>query len=461
MKSQFQSLVFALSALTLATPLYAASAKLKNGAELLVEQDSRSPRDFVAIGFLGGSSLIKPDEQGLAPLLSAILNEGPEGVSNEEFKKQLFVLGGEVSFSISTRQTFINVVAPSENLGKVIDLALQTVKKPKLDAENYKVALAKVTAGVAMQEDNMMSQLRYYAMRDAFQNHPDVLDGNTSRASLKNLSLAKTKAILPKVFDARYLITAAVGPTDASQFESVLNSELEKHGFLAAKLEKRTFVTAAKDAKPTGKKIVLLNKPGATDNQLRYIIRRKIPLDTPEMVSFELANKALGDGMQGALFRVLREQRGLTYSAGSGVGENLGYWTVVSFASTDKLGKLMSGIDEVVSGQAKAKIDAHTAELLKTDALTKWKENRELPADRLMNVLENRIYSRDLAFQEAEDEYIAKASEADITKAGQQYFSVKDAYIYVMGDKTKLLPVFKSLGYKDKDVRVVEPNQVL
>lgn len=456
---KIKSLVLALGALSLSHNLSAATVKLKNGADLHVEQDSRSPRDYVGIGFLSGTGMIKPGEQGLASILSSILSEGPAGMTNAEFKKQLFVLGGEVSFSISSRQTFINVVAPKENLGKVIGLALETVKKPKLDEENYKVALAKVSAGVAMQEDNMSSQLRYFAMRDAFQNHPDVLDGNTSRASLKNLSLAKTKALLPKLFDPKFLLTAAVGPSDTGSVETILNAELEKHGFLAAKLEKRKFTSAAKDVKPSGKRVVLINKPGATDNQIRYIIRRKIPLDTKEMVAFELANKALGGGMQGSLFRELREKRGLTYSAGSGIGEDLGFWTVVSFASTDKLGKLMSGIDEVVNAQAKVTLDKQTVDFLKSDALSSWKENRELPVDRLVSSIGTLIYDRDAAFQEAEDEHIANALEADINAAAKKYFTTKDAFIYVMGDKTKVLPVLKTLGHKD--VRVVEQNQIL
>ncbi|MES2746074.1 MAG: insulinase family protein [Bdellovibrionota bacterium] len=440
-------------------PLMAEDLKLKNGSELIVEQDLRSPRDTVMLAFLGGAGLLKPSEQGLSTLLTLILNEGPEGVSAADFKKELFLLGGELSYSAGSRQTFVSVTAPSANVAKVLELALSTLKKPKFDAENYQIALAKLTASVAQQEDNMASQLRYFAIRDAFSNHPDVLDGNTSRTSLKNLNLEKVKASLPKLFDARYLLTVATGPSSPADIQKLLNSELEKSGFLAPKLEKRVFVSAAKDVKSKGQKVVLLNKAGATDNQIRYIVRRKIPLDNPDMVALDLANKALGEGMQGSLFKVLREQRGLTYSAGSGISDNLGYIGVSSFASTDKLANLMKGIDEVVAQQSTVVIDKPTAELLKGDALTKFKESRELPGDRLVQVINARIYGRDLNFSEKEDEYIAKASEADITRLGKEFFSVKDASIYIMGDKTKLLPVLKGLGFKD--VRVVEPAAVL
>ncbi|RZA23488.1 MAG: insulinase family protein, partial [Proteobacteria bacterium] len=168
-------------------PLMAEDLKLKNGSELIVEQDLRSPRDTVMLAFLGGAGLLKPSEQGLSTLLTLILNEGPEGVSAADFKKELFLLGGELSYSAGSRQTFVSVTAPSANVAKVLELALSTLKKPKFDAENYQIALAKLTASVAQQEDNMASQLRYFAIRDAFSNHPDVLDGNTSRTSLKNL----------------------------------------------------------------------------------------------------------------------------------------------------------------------------------------------------------------------------------------------------------------------------------
>lgn len=449
-------LLFTLSLCTLSTPLAAETLKLKNGAELLVEQDLRSPRDSVSIVFGGGAGLIKPEEQGLTQVLTSILNEGPADVSNAEFKKKLFLLGGEIGFGVGSRNAYISIAAPSDNLGKVIQLALATLKNPKFDEENYKIALAKVSASVAMQEENMSAQLRYFAVRDAFANHPDVLDGSTSRSSLKNLSLAKVKATLPKLFDAKYLLTAAVGPSAPANFEKTLNAELESAGFLAAKLEKRSFKSASKEVKFNSKKVVLLNKPGATDNQVRYIVRHKLPVDNADAIAFNLANRALGSGMQSSLFKVLREERGLTYSAGSGISENLGMWAVVSFASTDKLGKLLTGIDEVVNAQAKSVIDQAQATLLKGDALTQWKESRELPSDRLMETLSARIYGRNLEFIQNEDDWITKSSDADITRLGKTYFSLKNGALYVMGDKTKLMPVFKSLGYKEKDVRVVE-----
>ncbi len=449
-----------LSLAALSQPLSADVLKLKNGAELIVEQDTRSPRDSISVVFLGGSGMIKPNEQGIAQVLTQILNEGPQGMSNEEFKKQLFLLGGEISYSVSPRSASINVVAPQDKLSEVLKLALAAIKAPKFDDATYKVAFAKVSAGVAMQEENMASQLRYFAMRDTFQNHPDTLDGSTSRASLKNVSLEKVKAVLPKLYDAKFLLTAAVGPSAHKDFEATLNSVLEANGFLAAKLEKRNFASAAKDVKLAKRKVVLLNKPGATDNQVRFMIRRKLPIDNADMVALELANKALGSGMQSSLFRVLREERGLTYSAGSGVSENVGLFTVVSFASTDKIGKLLSGIDEVVNAQAKVVTDATQAGLLKTDALTQWKEGRELPVDLLSDTVASRIYGRNLDFIEKEDEWISKAKPEDITRLGKSFFSTKDATIYVMGDKTKLIPVLSGLGFKGADVRVVELSSV-
>lgn len=435
--------------------------KLKNGAELIVEADSRSPREILDLNFLGGAGQLKPSEQGLTQVLTQILNEGPEGIPNEEFKKQLFLLGARMDFGIDARSASVTVTAPKENLDKALALALATLQKPKFDKETYNAAFGKVKANIAHFEDDMGTVLRYYASRDAFANHPDVLDGNTTSNSLKNVSLEKVKAVLPKLFDPAYLLAAAVGTSQGAEIQTLLNTSLGDAGLLKSPAKQRAFSSAKEDKKRgSHPKIVLVNRTGATDNQIRYLVRRNIPIDNSDFVALELANKLLGDGMQSSLFRVLREQRGLTYSAGSGLNENVGVWVVVSFATTDKLGKLMSGIEEVVNEQAKVVVDKNAADLIKLDELTKWKEGRELPADRLSESIGARIYGRDLAFEQGKDAWIEKATEADITRMGKEYFTLKEAYIYVMGDKTKLLPVFKGLGYKTSDVKVVDEHSI-
>lgn len=466
LRSRFFALLLSLSSsLSLglvATRLEAANLKLKNGVELIAEQDTRSPRDFIMISFKGGNSLIPAKEQGVGQLLASMLSEGPAGMSSEAYREELFKLAGEIHFASSARLASAYVTAPPEKLEQVLALALRTLQKPKFDQETYQLARAKVEAALAQREDDMRSSLRYFALRDAFDYHPDVLDGTPSRLTLKNVDLKAVQAALPVLFDARYMLTAAVGPSEPAQVQKLLSAQLEKSGFLSAKLAERNFASPSQDVKPKGPaKIVLLDRPGAKDNQLLYLVRRKIPKDNGELIALELANNHLGGGMQGSLFRILREQRGLTYGAGSGVNEDLGYWSVASFASTDKIGDLMAGVKEVVEAQAKLKVDKSAADLLKTELLTQWREGRELPSDRMSDALSSKIYGRDLSFQETMDQWIQKSSEADITKMGAQYFDLSGAFVYVMGDKKQLEPVLKKLGYKPEEVRVVEAANIL
>lgn len=454
--------LFAASSLFSFASANAAELKLKNGVSFITEHDTRSPRDLVMLSFLGGNGLIKPEEQGSGRLLSELLDEGPVGTTSVEFRKKLFLLGGEIGFSSNARSTSVVVVAPAANLDKVLALALDTLKNPKFDAETYQFARSKVEAGLAQREDDMASTIRYISVRDSFAYHPDVMDGSPSRISLKNVNLKTLQTAFPILYDKRYLMLAAVGPTEPAALQKTVEAQLTSAGFMADKALTRSFKSARADQKPKGPaKVVLINKPGATDNQLRYIIRRKVPMDNIEALALNLSTDLLGGGMQSSLFRVLRAERGLTYSAGAGVNENLGYWSVASFASTDKLGKLMSGVKEVVTAQSKVVVDKANADLVKGDMLTQWKESRELPSDRLSSDVSAKIYGRDASFDEALDQWIAKTPESAITAAQKQYFDLKDAYVYVMGDKTKLLPILKTLGYKANEVKVVEPSTVL
>lgn len=461
-KKNIWTLLLAASSLLAFANANAAELKLKNGVSFIAEHDTRSPRDLVMLSFLGGNGLIKADEQGSGRLLSEVLDEGPVGITTVEFRKKLFLLGAEIGFTSNARSTSVIVVAPAANLDAALALALETLQKPKFDDATYQFARSKVEAGLAQREDDMASTIRYVSVRDAYAYHPDVLDGTPSRLSLKNVNLKTLQKSFPILYDKRYLMLAAVGPTEPATLQKTVEARLSAAGFLADKVLTRNFKSARADQKPKGPvKVTLINKPGATDNQLRYLLRRNLPIDNMESVALNLSAKLLGGGMQSSLFRVLRGERGLTYSAGAGVNDNLGYLTVASFASTDKLGKLMSGVSEVVSAQAKVVVDKSNADLVKGDMLTEWKESRELPSDRLSSDVAAKIYGRDPSFEETLDQWIAKTPETALTAAEQKYFDLKNAYVYVMGDKTKLLPILKTLGYKTNEIKVVEPAAVL
>ncbi len=462
-KLLIKSLFYGVLASVLVGPfLKAATLKLKNGADLIGEQDKRSPRDFLMITFQGGNGLLPKEEQGAGQILTAILDEGPAGMASEAYRKELFLLGGEIHYSTSARLASASIIAPHDRLDDVLVLALKTLKKPKFDQETYQLARAKVEANLAQREDDMGSTLRYVAVRDAFNYHPDVLDGTPSRLSLKNVDFKKVEAALPILFDARYLVTVAVGPSDPRTWQKILDTRLAREGFLSQTSAKRSFSPPSQESKSQGpQKVVLVHRAGATDNQVLYLMRRKIPKDNNDQIALELANKLLGGGMQGSLFRVLREERGLTYGVGSGVNEDLGYWSVASFASTDKLRDLMAGIQEVVKAQAQVKVDQATADLVKSDMLTQWREGRELPSDRLSDALAAKTFNRDLNFQETMDQWIMKASETLITQMGATYFNLSGASIYVMGDKAKVQPLLEQLGYKAVDIRIVDGLSIL
>lgn len=430
----------------------------------IVEQDTRSLRNVVMISFRSGSSLIKPEEQGAGALLANILNEGPEGMTGNEFRKRLFLLGAELNYVVSAPSATISILAPTDNLDEAIKLALDTLKKPKFDRKTYQLAYARVESDLAQREDDMYETLSFIALRDAFAYHPNALDGSPSRLSLKNLDLEKVKAKLPILFDPRYLITAGTGPVEPKTLQKLLNDTLGAAGYLSQAVEERKFDSSNVDiqaSKDDTTKVVLVNRPGATDNQLLYLTRRKIPVDDGDFIALELANILLGGSVQSALFKVLRIERGLTYSVSSSVREDLGYWRIHSFATTDKLASLMTGIEEVVKAQARVKVDGEMSQLIKAELLTYWKNSRELPSDRLRSVLSTKIYGRDLEFQETMDQWITKAPTSTITKIGRKYFNLDTAKIYIMGDKDKLGPILKAQGYKEKEIKIIDPASFL
>ena len=448
----------------------AAELQLANNAPFAKEVYAALPRETVIVSFAGGASLIPKEKQGITSVLSDIFDEGPQGTRPDDFRKKLFLMNAAVGLSSDTRAMHLSVTAPQETLPAALALAAQTLEKLKLNSAEFGRSKAKVFAGRKASEDNMAYVARYFAFRNFFNYQPDTLTGEGSAKTIGGLSLGDVQKFAPQLLNKTHAFYTSAGPVPLDN----VKVEIEKNflqkpanfAYVPVKFEKAKILDATAGATagalPEAKvrPVTVINKKGATDNQVMMVLPLEMKRDGPEALDAEVVHEILGGGLSSRLGKTLRVERGLTYHASSFVGSKLPVWGVYTFGGLFQTEDLLKGIDEVVEKFKAEKVPESDIREAVESAVTGHLESTELPSDRLFEKIRYRLYGLDVSFFE---NYLVNVSavNAERVQAFQQKKVItQGGHLYIMGDKTKLLPILKKLGHAEKNVRVVEVSDI-
>jgi zinc protease len=439
----------------------AAPVSLANGAPMDIAPDPSMPRELIMVAFPGGPAMVPPKMQGLTQVLEYMLKEGPSTMDREAFKEKLFVLGGTLSFYSSPRGFIAVVNTPPESAGEMLELLRQTLQSPRLDEKSFAEARAKAASVIALRDDDMAQFLGYLGPRDAFSYHPDTFDGAGSKRTLEAITLGEIKKQSKNLMAMNHAIFGASGPMSAGDVKGTV----EKALFAGKATPKYSNVALkAPDVKKYERKdlkVTVVNRAGATDNQVMFIFPEVIRFDSPEFANAVVAHRILGGGLTGRLGETLRVKRGLTYHASSGLSRNTPSWSVRTFGGVEQTPGLIAGVSEVIQSFKAETLNPAEVTESATQASNDYLKSLELPRDRLMRRMEYRLFGRDPAFVEALPAEIAKVSPEAVKSFVDSKIRAKGGYLYLMGDKDKLVPMLEKQGISKGKIKVVEQGQVM
>jgi len=292
----------------------ASESDLANGAHLMVLEDHRVPSISFQILISGaGGYYDPPDLPGLADTTASLMDEGTSTRSSEEIAKALDTLAATVSITASEGSQIATLSgnALSDQLDPVLQLAADILLHPKFADEELARYKTRTAAGLDEQrsDPDFLANERY--SKAIYGTHPASSTGVTKE------SLAKiTREALVSFHKANYVpdyaiiaVSGDITPAEArTKFETALKAWTK-----SGKARPAVVDPAASGAM----KISLVNRPGSV--QTNYLLgEQAINRPSPEYDMLQVMNTVLG-GSNGRLFRVLREEKGYTYGAYSGV----------------------------------------------------------------------------------------------------------------------------------------------
>ena len=230
----------------------------------------------------------------------------PEGMSVEDFKKELFKLGCEFGANVNTIRSYIYIRGLSRSAEQAIDLVERLLASPAADPE----ALQKLVAGIQKERENAMQ------------------DRASIRDRLFSYALYGPRSPITNVLSSEQLSTL----TPEELIDIIRNFSRTEHRVLYyGPVEQREIVQlieqyhqTPESFEPLSEEIVFeiqeITEPKVYWThynmvQSEIIFSTRGEVYSPEKAArMRLYNTTFGSGMSSILFRQLREAQGLAYS---------------------------------------------------------------------------------------------------------------------------------------------------
>ena len=414
--------------------------KLKNGIKVLVVENHKLPRVNYSLRF-DRKPIVEGEKAGVISLLGSMLGNGTTSISKDEFNEEVDFLGASVNVGFGSGFAF----TLTKNNERVLDLFSDAVINPLLTEEEFEKEKEKLIEGLKSQKKDIdaisgrVGDALSYGKNHAYGEF-------ITEQTIDNISFQDVLDYHAKYFIPNNVYLVVIGDVNYKNVKSLIS---EKFG--TWKKGKNI-----DDPEPVLTENVALTEinfvdlPTATQSAIQVTNNVDLKMTDEDYFAALMANDILGGGGEGYLFKNLREDKGYTYGAYSGIGSNR--YGVSKFRAGAKVRNMVtdSAVSEIVKEISRIRLEKVDSELLK-NAKAKYvgsfirnAENPQTIAGYALNIKLNNLPDD---YYESYLENINSVSEADVKKAANKHFKIANTRIVVVGKGSDVVANLEEVGF--------------
>lgn len=287
------------------------SYTLPNGLQVTLVPYGTAPKAVVYLAVRAGNATEGP-QTWIADVTGEMLKEGAGGRSSGDIARAAAAMGGDLDVGTGVQQTSVTLNVLSESAPAAVDLVGAVALHPEFPASE----LDRIKANYARRLAQALSQpgtLADAALARAYYG-PDHPYGRSfpTQAQLAGYTLDDVKRFYAANFGARRAHLYIAGQFDRAAVKAAIAKAFT--GWAPG-----TPVQLQPPSPRPGPQVILVDRPGAPQSTIRLAFaapRAGTQADIPLRVS----NALLGGAFSSRITRNIREDKGYTYSPGSGLG---------------------------------------------------------------------------------------------------------------------------------------------
>ncbi len=436
-------------------------AELSNGLKIALAHRSGVPMVHFSLMVDSGYSADPAGKSGLAGLTADMLDEGTKTRNALQISKDEELLGAELDFRAGADFCGARLSALKQNLDKSLELFADLIVNPAFRESDFK-RVQQLQLDAIQQEKaepfGMASRVLPVIIYGS--NHPygAPSSGNGSEDSVRKLTREDALRFHREWFKPNNSTLIIVGDTTIEEMKVKLQkvfSEWER-----GQITTRTIPAILNKSESI---LYLMDRPDSMQSLIGAGIAT-VPSNNPDEIAIQCMNNILGGEFTSRLNMNLREDKHWAYGAGSFVADARGQRLFMAYApvQTDKtkeaILEMMKELKGIVDDKpvVKAELD-RTQRQMTLEMAGRWETLRSL----------SRSVSQLVYFGLPDDFYQTYASNVRgltldyVSKASRMVIQPEKMVWVVVGDKAKIEPGLRELGFKtirylDKDGKALD-----
>ena len=281
---------------------------LPNGMQVIVVMHHEQPEVTMRILVRAGAAYDPPGKSGTAGLAASLLNQGTSTRSAQEIADTIDSIGGALDTNAGSDVTSASVLVMKDSFDVGMELLSDIVRRPAFAPEEIERQRTQTinNLGVSLEDPDFIAGAVLNRLIYGF--HPYGFPDSGMPASIAKITRDDLREFHRRYFASNNAILAIVGDVAADE---AVNAATKVFG----DWQRQTVQPPAlpEPPRPT-RRVVVIDKPDSVQTAVR-IGQLGVPRKTPDYMNLDQAIRILGGEGSNRLFRVLRSERSLTYSA--------------------------------------------------------------------------------------------------------------------------------------------------
>lgn len=412
------------------------------GIELFIMPYSRLPLSYISVIIPAGSSN-DGQRYGIVNFTANMLLAGTENLTQEEIQSKLDLLGSTINVNTDADSTTITATFLNVNAEETLKLLSDILFNPSFDEKEIEILRDRYKNMLLRLIDQLPFVAAATITKQYFKGSPY---GHLTLGDMEFLKSIKREEII-KFYNDYILSTNPKIVYTGSFGEDRVKNLIERH---LSKFKPNTKSKELKIERKDGHKGIKLffaHKPNSSQSHIMFGFKGIMRTDK-QFESAHITNTIFGGYFLSRLNMRLREEKGFTYGARSGIRFYLNdsIWTTSTSVQADatietiketiKVIKEMQN-EELLSNEEIQKAKGYTVKRFPIEFETIDSIHSKLINIALFNLPEdsiNREYKR-----------LKEINKSDIVKITKDYFNSENLIIVVVGNKEKILKELKEI----------------
>jgi len=414
--------------------------ELKNGLKVMVVENHKLPQVRVQL-LIDNPMHGESDVVGVSTILARMMGNGTATIDKDTYNEEIDYLGASINFG--NESAFASSL--SKYFPRILTLFADAVKNPLFSEEEFNAQKSRLIENLKTSEKSVADVgSRVNTALTYGKDHPK--GEFTTEEMLEGIQLSDVKDYYDTFFSPTYAYLVVVGDVEFNEVKKLVKKELSD--WRKREVLKMIFSTP-KDVQYT--QINFVDMPNAVQSEIAVINLVDLKMSDEDYFPVILANHILGGGFNGMINLNLREDKGWTYGAYSGIGAGK---EIQRFAATTSVRNQVtdSAVVEIMKEIRTIRTEPVTEERLEVSKASytgNFVRAMERPSTIAQYAL--RVETQDLD-PDFYVNYLKKLNEVtveDIQRVANKYFKEDNLRIVVTGKGSEVLEGLKSITTLD------------